>query len=353
MIGCKSVDTNQCTPTFLGNWPTILQKYINIQYVCNDCHQNTTLNKEDILVNRLALMEENMNIMVTKINKIEQAVTNPVQPAPTSTAPVTKPSYADKLKPAIIVIEKKVGEENPEVHTQNMNKIKVAAVESAAAVLKTYRNGVGDTVLVCRNEASKQKLLPRVNEVFKENKVSTPQSRLPTITILDIASNLNKDELFKTIKEQNKDIGINLTEDNFNILFVKNIKSHNQYPDTYQAVVRVSEDVRDVLEAPHNRICIELQSCKVVDRLFVRRCNKCQDFKHFHRECKSDVNVCGKCGENHDTRICQSPTVKCINCSKNEYDDTAHETSWRKCPSYLKEQQKLRKTIPYYDQKNI
>jgi hypothetical protein len=234
-----------------------------------------------------------------------------------------------------------------------MNKIKVAAVESSAAVIKTYTNGVGDTVLVCQNEASKQKLLPRVNEVFKENKVSTPQSRLPTITILDIGSELTKDELFRIIKEQNKDSGINFTEDNFRILFIKTIKSHNQYPDTYQAVVRVSEDVRDALEVAHNRICLELQSCKVVDRLFVRRCNKCQNYKHYHRECTSDINVCGKCGENHDTRNCRSPTVKCINCSKNEYDDTAHETSWRKCPSYLKEQQKLRKTIPYYDQKNI
>ena len=159
----------------------------------------------------------------------------------------------------------------------------------------------------------------------------TPQSRLPTVTILDINSDLTKEDLFKIIKDQNKDSGLNINEDNFKILFTKSVKSRNEdQPDTYQAVVRVSENMRNALETANNRICIELQSCRVVDRLFVRRCNKCQLFNHYHNDCKADVATCGKCGENHDTRECQSPTAKCINCFKNKHEDTAHETSWRK-----------------------
>ncbi len=36
----------------------------------------------------------------------------------------------------------------------------------------------------------------------------------------------------------------------------------------------------------------------------VRRCTKCQSYKHGTRSCRSDVYRCAKCGENHPTRSC-------------------------------------------------
>lgn len=299
-------------------------------------------------------MEDNISFLVHEIRAMKENPKTGTAVPNQETQPQPAMSWADVAnKPAVIVIEKKEGEDS-ETHTTNMSKLKDAAVQSSAAVLKTYKNGVQNTVLICRNEASKEKLLPHVNNIFTEHKVSTPPSRLPTVTIKDIESNISKEELLESIQKQNRDHGLTeVTVENFNILFIKKVNGYNHNPDTYQAVVRVSNEIRDTIKAAGNRVCINLQSCKVFDRLFVRRCNKCQQFKHFHRDCKSEVSICGKCGGQHDTRECESTNIKCINCANHGYNKLDHETSSPKCPSYLKEQEKLEKTIPYYNTKNL
>ena len=351
---CEGED--QCTTTFLRGWPNILAKYPNFGYTCEDCLEKSKLNNGDILVNRLAVMEENIAFLVKEIKTMKQvpSTSNTIN----DTLPVLPPpviSYAEKAarKPAVIVIEKKQGED-AEMHNTNMNKLKDAAVQSSAGVLKTYQNGVESTVLVCKNESSKQKLMPHVGTIFPEHKVSTPPSRLPSITIKDIETNITKDELLRAIQKQNRDHEqVEVTQENFNILFIKQVKGFNNRPDSYQAVVRVTDEIRDSLKAAGDRVFINLQSCPVSKRLFVRRCNKCQEFRHFHKECKSEFSICGKCGDHHDTRQCLSPTTKCINCSNHGLNDINHETSWSKCPCYKKEQDRLEKTIPYYNPKNI
>ena len=346
VINCDKND-NQCTQTQMNGWENVRSRYPCFNYTCDDCRENQSLRNDDILVNRLASMEENLLFLVKEIKSLKQ------NPSSSGNQDI-RPSYADKVnKPAVIVIEGKTGEE-AETQKINMDKLKKAAIQSSASVLKTYLNGVQDTVLICNDESSKQKLLPHVTKIFSDRKVSTPPSRLPTVTIKDIESNITKEELLDAVQMQNRDSGLtNITVDNFNILFIKEIKSKNpRYPDTFLAVVRVSDQVRTLLKTAGNRLFVKAQSCKVEDRLFVRRCNKCQLYKHWHKECKSDHSVCGKCGDHHDTRSCESPTKKCINCATNGYTDLDHETSWRNCPSYKKEQERLEKTIPYYNSKN-
>ena len=258
---CEGED--QCTTTFLRGWPNILAKYPNFGYTCEDCLEKSKLNNGDILVNRLAVMEENIAFLVKEIKTMKQVpnTSNTIN----DTLPPPVISYAEKAarKPAVIVIEKKQGED-AEMHNTNMNKLKDAAVQSSAGVLKTYQNGVESTVLVCKNESSKQKLMPHVGTIFPEHKVSTPPSRLPSITIKDIETNITKDELLQAIQKQNRDHEqVEVTQENFNILFIKQVKGFNNRPDSYQAVVRVTDEIRDSLKAAGDRVFINLQSCPV------------------------------------------------------------------------------------------
>ena len=82
---------------------------------------------------------------------------------------------------------------------------------------------------------------------------------------------------------------------------------------------------------------------------FVKRCNNCQNFHHFHKECKKDP-VCARCGQRHDTRRCTKDDghYKCINCSVSGFEDTDHMASSFNCPAYIAEQDKLKKSIHYY-----
>ena len=104
----------------------------------------------------------------------------------------------------------------------DMDQIYQAAVDSNAAVSKAYKNHAGDTVLVCEDEQSKQSILPVLNDTMDKERftVVTPASRLPSITIIDIASNYTKPDLLARVKSQNasKFQGIDLNETNFKLI---------------------------------------------------------------------------------------------------------------------------------------
>ncbi|GBM79905.1 hypothetical protein AVEN_173889-1 [Araneus ventricosus] len=47
----------------------------------------------------------------------------------------------------------------------------------------------------------------------------------------------------------------------------------------------------------------------------IKRCNKCQGFRHLAKDCPSNRSSCGSCAGHHLTRKCRSPQVVCINCA--------------------------------------
>lgn len=50
------------------------------------------------------------------------------------------------------------------------------------------------------------------------------------------------------------------------------------------------------------------------------------------RLCKSTINHCGKCGEEHDKEFCQNEIQYCVYCKSNDHGSIA-----RSCPVYLKQ----------------
>ena len=100
-----------------------------------------------------------------------------------------------------------------------MDDIYKAVVDTNAAVSTAYTNPAGDTVVVCENAESKQLILPVLNDTMDKERytVVTPKSRLPTVTIIDIASNYSKEDLRARVKSQNvsKFSGVELDEHNF------------------------------------------------------------------------------------------------------------------------------------------
>jgi hypothetical protein len=264
------------------------------------------------------------------------------KPETVADKPVAKaPTYAS------VVVIKKTKNGPP----ADMDKIYKAVVDTNAAVSKAYTNTAGDTVVVCEDEKSRESILPVLNDTMDKErfKVVTPKTRLPTVTIVDIASNYSKDDLLSRVRSQNasKFTGVDLDENSFKILFTKpQVKNTS----LYKATVRVSEDVRRAIhQRCNNKLNIGLTSCRVYDDFFVRRCNRCQGFNHWQKDCPVEVTVvCAKCSGNHDTRACDSDTVKCHNCAKLNYSDTSHEASYYKCRAYVEAQRKLESTINYY-----
>ena len=102
-----------------------------------------------------------------------------------------------------------------------------------------------------------------------------------------------------------------------------------------------------------NRIFMELSSLRIVDRFYIKRCNRCQGFGHYAKDCSQD-QVCGYCcASDHSSSGCHKKVesknyYSCINCKKSNRNSDGHSTHWMKCPTYLELQDKLKKGIPYY-----
>jgi hypothetical protein len=62
----------------------------------------------------------------------------------------------------------------------------------------------------------------------------------------------------------------------------------------------------------------------------------CCDYGHRATDCKRQSR-CGRCGENHNTRICQNTTVHCFQCKG------LHEAWHPKCPVRIAEKDRLEK----------
>lgn len=79
-----------------------------------------------------------------------------------------------------------------------------------------------------------------------------------------------------------------------------------------------------------------LNSCNIFEYVDVLRCNKCQRFGHFIREC-TFTEVCRKCHKQHATNTCTEEVLnKCSNCisenKKGAQYNSRHRTSDERCP---------------------
>ena len=140
----------------------------------------------------------------------------------------------------------------------------------------------------------------------------------------------------------------------FDFIFLK--EPSTKYP-TYQAVARVSADIRNAIKSCGDKIYIGLMACRVTDRFYVKRCNTCQGFGHYSNAHDSEKGktkvVCGYCSEEHQSKECTKVnnhrSHKCTNCTKLGKNGSGHSTFYYRCPAYLAEQNRLKSTINYYN----
>ena len=84
--------------------------------------------------------------------------------------------------------------------------------------------------------------------------------------------------------------------------------------------------------------------CELLSKL--KRCLKCQNFRHYVADCKVEIDRCAHCSGKHQTMQCiatDATEIECVNCTDNT---KGHGATDRNCPTYLKEKSKLHKCIP-------
>ena len=348
VIECEEEDPMVQKSFLNSQWPTISRKWPCIVFLCHNCREDSKTKEDQIMSQRVRLLEESASKTSKQLEVITELLSEKQLVLPTPGKSFADAASKKEDAPSLIIVDKPDQEPSESERKSKMEEFKQVAIQSKASIKRAFTNKSGKTVFLCNNEKSKDIMLPQVKKLFPTSKVNTPAPKLPTISVPFIDGQYDKVELLAAMKNQNEENGINFDDSNTQVIFTSPMKDQRN-EGLYQAVIRVSDDIRAKIKANGNRIFIGSSSCPVYDRFYVKRCNNCQTFHHFHKDCLKP-QVCANCSGHHDTRKCnkENGDYKCINCAIGGFEDTSHKASSIDCPAYIAEQEKLRKSIFYY-----
>ena len=167
-----------------------------------------------------------------------------------------------------------------------------------------------------RSVNARDALKTAIEPTVMSAEVKAPKIKKYVVSIVGFNHQYTKEEVVDSIVSQNGFLTSffqkHKPEDHIDVFNVKPLRNK---PELFQAFARISGTVREGIKAFNNRLVLGLSGCRVYDQFHIKRCNACQKFGHYYKECPTPTQyVCSKCGENHDSRTCTSTQHHCINC---------------------------------------
>ena len=240
---------------------------------------------------------------------------------------------------------------NGEGIPMDMDKIKQIVVANGIPVNSIKVSQKGETFVNLPNLPSRDKLTPLLQTEESFHEVVNVKSKLPTISLLRVTEAISPQEIKDCLYKQNINIKTLMdAKSHLSVIFTKPPGENQEY---HQVAIRVSPEIRKSIAAYGNTVHIKGNRYRVDDRFYIKRCNRCQQFHHYADKC--DLNtpeICGFCTEHHKSNDCPIRTEdhrehQCINCKVANMEFKGHPTFWRKCPSYMAQQLKLKNSISY------
>ena len=325
----------------------------NFMFYCDVCLTKFEISKADDDSKRVDILEGKIEGIDQQLGKIMELLTTskaPYTPKVNNQSVPKLPKdniWADARRlesikapqpKAALVISK---DADLNKNKANHNVIEQIVMDNEIPLTNSHKNESGDIVLICENREARDTLKTLVQNTDSGITMTSPKAKLVPISIVGLPRNCSKEDAVKMFVMQNQFIkkfsAVNKIEEHINIHLIKPL---NNKPDMFQIFASVSPVLRDGLRINKDKVVIGLSPCKVYDRKLVRRCNNCQHFGHFAKECPtSDEPKCGKCAENHRTDLCTSEVRKCVNCIRNNLLDTNHAAFYYKCPCVIKHQE--------------
>ena len=347
---CNEAMSPYCTnKAWLSSFKKL--KRSNFLFLCDLCLTKKENNQASTINDQISSLTETVNTLVKEFSTFKNQSTE-IPRAEEKEQAWSNSKRVARMKASLCI--------KPKGAPVDLEKVEEVVAANSIQVSKTVVKDNGDVYVELPSIENREKLTPLLSEeAFAGNEVVNVKSKLPSISILNVKHFTTKEEFIEKVKLQNptiKDLLENGTE--FSIVFAKEPKedANSHRRKFHQVVARVSEDVRQAIKKNNDKIYIDLCAHNVVDRFFVKRCNKCQKFGHYEKDCHEHA-CCGYCKGNHLSKDCMdvqegdSANYKCINCDRGGKESTGHSTHWHKCPTYMELQKKVKKSIPYY-QKN-
>lgn len=337
----------------------------NFVFICDTCmtnHEKSKAISDDNKIDKIDKRVDNLSSSMDEMKSLLMQVIN--SPAQTSSSIDIEPVIRNMPRTFSDVVQKPARKPSTLVlKSNNDSEINIEAIEkviteNAIHIEKSFKSKSGSTVYICPTEKDRTTLKEKLSSNLPTIEASVPPERHPTIAIANLCKSYNENELLENILLAHPDIS-ELVE-NGEFFKVINVKPHQKDSSKFQATLRISSKIRQSIESHGDRIYIGPHSFKIFDRFFVKRCNRCQKYNHYMSDCKETLFTCGHCSGNHESGSCPNRDTEgtipcCVNCKKSRHSDTdqhSHSAFDRSCPTYIAEQDKLKKSISYYHSKN-
>ena len=349
-------------------------------FICEHCQTGHEQTEASTIKEQMAEVVKAVTVLSKEVSDLKAAKqcedNNPVNniPQPIAATPAVPPKINGTATPAwkdpkhteeVIKKDKVTVCIKSGGNAVNLSKVKEAVTKNGIQIIKASVNQKnGDVFVDFPSIEQRDKLVPLLNEATPENTVHTVKNKCPVITIRNVLNFVDEADFIEKIKSQNQSISEKLAGGSeFSIVFTK---QHEMRPGfdhsegntgentVHQIVARVSEDIRHVIKTAGDKIFVGLSSLRVFDRFYVKSCAQCHRYGHYHADCDS-TPCCGYCGsENHLSKDCpihqakEETKYKCVNCKDAGKPCDGHSSHWHKCPTYIEQQKKMMKNIPYY-----
>lgn len=289
-----------------------------------------------------------------KIEEISQAIKNNVVQ---NTTLVQSYGYAEAVNrkiqspdgnyvnniPSIIIKPKKV--QNCETTKRELqSNIKPSQIGVGIEKVKEGRDGA--IIITCSSHKGCKTMLEEARQKLEEKyEISETKLLQPSVKIRNVQWEEAYGPIENAIRAQNN---IFTEEDTFEVQFTK-----KQHKNTNLSVIILKCNgtaYSKMLKA--EKINIGYYKCPVSENIYIKRCYKCNGFRHIAKDCKIEHNICHKCSGHHHGKECQEESIKCVNClDENRKYNTNYETNHTafdySCKSYLKQVELLKKKINY------
>lgn len=180
----------------------------------------------------------------------------------------------------------------------------------------------------------------------KTLKVTEPKARQPRVALRYLRADLTGDEIVSEIHRINLADDPEWPLDRFQSQCKLALKK--QVGPKFLVLLECSMGVRDKLVSL-GRVYVGWDEADVTDHVRATCCNKCQQYGHPEKYCRSKETVCGKCGETgHKHTECQATTQCCATCRRFKRKDAhTHVTAAASCPARMHAEQQAVNQIHY------
>lgn len=170
------------------------------------------------------------------------------------------------------------------------------------------------------------------NAVPPTLRVETPRSKPPQVSLRNVDADLSDEDIIEALVDQNFK-GTTWTKDRL----TKEAKLYKKrgLRGATTVIMECSPKLRQAL-VEKGRVYLGWQVVEVCDHISVTCCNRCQQYGHPERYCRTTEIVCGGCGEvGHRKPECKSESKCCATCKKFGKPADTHATASRECPARI------------------